>query len=67
MMDHRQFVASLNGADKAVLTERSDRAGLLHLAGHLGAIAICSALILSGNLVNLRRTTPANTTKPPPT
>ncbi len=30
------------------LTTRSDRAGLLHLAGHGGAIAVTSALVLAG-------------------
>lgn len=47
-MDHRQFVASLDPATRAALAERSDLAGLWHLAGHVGAIAVCSALILSG-------------------
>jgi len=47
-MDHRTFLAGMEGAVKAALMERSDRAGLWHLAGHLGAIAVCSALILAG-------------------
>ena len=38
MTDHRAFLAALPAADKAALTERSDRAGLAHLAGHLGLI-----------------------------
>lgn len=38
-MDHKAALAALSPARKAALTERSDRAGLLHLAGHLGLIA----------------------------
>jgi fatty acid desaturase len=45
MMDHREFVASLPPDVKADLTTRSDRAGLLHLAGHMGAILTGAALI----------------------
>lgn len=48
MMDHRAFVAGLPAAVKAQLTTRSNRAGLLHLAGHLGAIVACGALIAVG-------------------
>jgi fatty acid desaturase len=47
-MDHKAFVAALPPDEKARLTERSDRAGLVHLAGHLGAIALCGALIALG-------------------
>lgn len=47
-MDHRSFVARMDAATRAALAERSDLSGLLHLAGHLGAMAICSALILAG-------------------
>lgn len=38
--DHAAFLASLPAAEKVRLTGRSDRAGLLHLAGHLGLIAL---------------------------
>jgi fatty acid desaturase len=44
--DHKAFLASLPAEDKAVLTARSDAAGLWHLSGHLGLIALASALIL---------------------
>ena len=40
MTDHRAFLAGLATEDKAALTLRSDRAGLRHLAGHLGAILL---------------------------
>ncbi len=44
-MDHAAFLASLPPATRAALTARSDRAGLLHLAGHGGAILVTGALI----------------------
>jgi len=44
-MDHRRLVAGLSIAERNRLTAKSDRAGLVHLAGHLGAIAILAALI----------------------
>ncbi len=47
-MDHKAFVAGLDPEVKSVLTARSDRAGLVHLAGHLGAIALCGTLIAVG-------------------
>ncbi len=47
-MDHRAFVASLAPELRADLTTPSDRAGLLHLAGHAGAIALVGALIVHG-------------------
>jgi fatty acid desaturase len=47
-MDHKTFVATLNPSVKAALTARSDRAGLLHLAGHAGLI------LLLGTLIGLR-------------
>ncbi|MCC5975946.1 MAG: fatty acid desaturase [Rubellimicrobium sp.] len=47
-LDHRSFLAAVVPADRAWLTARSDRAGLLHLAGHLGAIALVSAGIVAG-------------------
>ncbi|MGL5010248.1 MAG: fatty acid desaturase [Paracoccaceae bacterium] len=48
MMDHQAFVAGIAPEVKARLTARSDRAGLWHLAGHLGAIFACGALIAAG-------------------
>ncbi len=47
-MDHKTFIAALPANEKAALTERSDRAGLLHLAGHFGAIVVCAAMIVGG-------------------
>jgi fatty acid desaturase len=47
-MDHRAFVAGLAPEVKAALTARSDGAGLLHLAGHFGAIILCGGLIALG-------------------
>ena len=44
-MDHRTFLSTLNPDRKARLTERSDRAGLIHLAGHLALILGTGALI----------------------
>ena len=44
-MDHRRFVSSMPAGVKAGLTQRSTMPGLLHLAGHLGAIALTGALI----------------------
>lgn len=45
-ISHKAFLASLPAEDKAALTTRSDAAGLWHLSGHLGLIALASALIL---------------------
>lgn len=45
-MDHREFVAGLTPEQRRNLTAKSDRAGLLHLAGHLGVIVILGALIV---------------------
>jgi fatty acid desaturase len=47
-MDHRAFLSSLPPETRAALAERSDRAGLVHLAGHLGAILLVGALIAAG-------------------
>lgn len=44
--DHREFLSALPAETRAALTRKSDRAGLLHLIGHLAAIAVSSALIL---------------------
>jgi fatty acid desaturase len=48
MTDHQAFVADLPGDVRAALTARSDRAGLWHLAGHVGAIVATGALIATG-------------------
>ncbi len=45
MTDHRAFLAALPAAEKLALTARSDGAGLIHLAGHLGLILAVSAAI----------------------
>jgi fatty acid desaturase len=44
-MDHRAFLATLDPEVRASLTRTSDRAGLVHLAGHCGAIALIGGLI----------------------
>lgn len=44
-MDHRAFVQSLRPEERARLTEKSDRAGLVHLAVHFGAILVLGYLI----------------------
>lgn len=48
-MDHKTFLASLPTDVRETLTARSNRAGLVHLLGHMAAIAICSLVILSDN------------------
>ncbi len=45
MTDHRAFLTALPAAEKAALTERSDRAGLIHLAGYGGLILLTGAAI----------------------
>ncbi len=47
-MDHKSFVANLAPDLRARLIARSDRAGLWHLAGHLGAIVALGAMIALG-------------------
>jgi fatty acid desaturase len=47
-MDHRAFLSSLPAGTRAALVERSDRAGLAHLAGHVGAILVTGGLIAAG-------------------
>lgn len=39
-MDHKALISSLSAETRAALTERSDAAGLRHLAGYLAAIAV---------------------------
>lgn len=46
-MDHKAFLSSLPPEVKASLTAPSDRAGLRHLAGHLGLILGLQALIVA--------------------
>ena len=43
--DHRSVLAALPEERRSALQARSDRAGLLHLASHFGAIALSSAYI----------------------
>ena len=43
--DHIAVIAALDPGLRAGLTARSTAKGLLHLAGHAGAIALCTALI----------------------
>ena len=42
---HKTWLAQVPASDRTLLTARSDRAGLLHLAGHLGLIGLTSGLI----------------------
>jgi fatty acid desaturase len=44
-MDHKAFLAKLDPDIRAEMTAKSDARGVLHLAGHLGAIGLCSGLI----------------------
>jgi fatty acid desaturase len=44
-MDHKSFLKSLPADTKAVLTETSDRAGILHLALHVGLIIVVGTAI----------------------
>ncbi len=46
-MDHRTLISSLPSDTKARLTQRSDRAGLKHLALNFGLIALCTAGIVA--------------------
>jgi len=47
-IDHRALIAGLEKGQREHLLARSDAAGLARLAGHIGAIALVTALILSG-------------------
>lgn len=47
-MDHQTFIKALPDQDRMVLTTKSDRAGLLHLAGHIGIIAAFMAWVAAG-------------------
>lgn len=45
--DHNTVIRALTAEQRAALLEQSDAAGLSHLALHLGAIAVCTVLILA--------------------
>ena len=45
-VDHRSIIAALTAEQRRSLLEQSDWKGLRHLALHLGAIAVCTTLIL---------------------
>ncbi len=47
-IDHKAALAALPATRKADLTERSDRAGITHLAGHLGLIALFALPVALG-------------------
>ena len=47
-MDHKTLIASLPPEQKSRLTALSNRAGLLHLAGHLGLVAALGTAIAVG-------------------
>jgi fatty acid desaturase len=44
-MDHRSLLAGLSLEERNLLTRKSDLAGLRHLAGHLGLLAVLGTLI----------------------
>jgi len=44
-LNHRAFLRSLSPEQRRALTARSDRAGLAHLAGHVGLICLIGGLI----------------------
>jgi len=46
-LDHKAFLTSLEPKQREHLTTRSDAKGALHLAGHWGAIALCTGVIVS--------------------
>lgn len=46
-MDHKTFLSQMDPDTRYALTVRHPWAGYLHLAGHLGAIAICTAMIVA--------------------
>ena len=45
-MDHKTFLSSLSKAQRDALIELSDAKGLRHLAGHFGAIGLCTVLMV---------------------
>ncbi|NRB01144.1 MAG: fatty acid desaturase [Rhodobacteraceae bacterium] len=48
MSDHKSFVAGIDPATRADLTKPRNRPGLVHLAGHLGVIAVLGTWITTG-------------------
>lgn len=50
-VDHKSLIRSLTAEQRAALLERSDLAGLRHLAMHLGAIGVTTALIVMDTVV----------------
>lgn len=44
--DHKDLIASLTAEERANVLRKSNRAGLARLAGHVGAIAVLTVLIL---------------------
>ncbi|MBN8629958.1 MAG: fatty acid desaturase [Rhodobacterales bacterium] len=47
-MDHREFVSALPSDLRERMVEKQDGPGMLHLAGHLGAILVAGGLIAAG-------------------
>ncbi|MEJ6396895.1 fatty acid desaturase [Yoonia sp. 208BN28-4] len=47
-LDHKAFLRSLTAEQRAVLTAKQDCAGYIHLAGHLGALALSGTYIALG-------------------
>jgi len=47
-MNHNQFIASLSADQKTALHQRSNAKGLVHLAGHLGALVVMGGYIALG-------------------
>ncbi len=47
-MDYKTYLSQLSADAKADLTKRSNGAGLLHLAGHVGVLGICAVWIAQG-------------------
>ncbi len=46
--DHRDIIRGLGDEDRKFLREKSDRAGLIHLAGHMGLIVASAAYVAAG-------------------
>ncbi len=54
MTDHRAFVAALEPNKKIILTGKSNRAGLIALGGHVGAILLVGvSIVIGGPLIPL--------------
>jgi fatty acid desaturase len=50
-VDHRQLVANLSASERQELLEESDARGLVQLASHFAAIAVCAWLVMAGGVV----------------